>query len=255
MEDNRINRRRLLVGGSLVSAAGAAGAQAWRDGALGAPPHTYNGAMPWAEGAADSPPMAEPGGFRFFTEAERAFLEPAVDRLIPPDPTGPSATQANVPVFLDRQLAGSYGRGDHFYLGGPWPKGTPEQGYQSRYNPAQYYRAAIPAIESAVGKAYSGKAFKGLSAAQQDAVLKGLESGQLELSNVDGKGFFGLFLQNTIEGYFSDPIYGGNKDMAAWKMIGFPGAHYDYKEWATRFGQRVPFPPVSIMGRPGWSEA
>ena len=60
---------------------------------------------------------------------------------------------------------------------------------------------------------------------------------------------------NVLEGYFSDPLYGGNKDMAAWKMIGFPGAHYDYKEWATRHGERVPLPTVGIKGRPGWSEA
>jgi gluconate 2-dehydrogenase gamma chain len=40
--------------------------------------------------------------------------------------------------------------------------------------------------------------------------------------------------------------------MAAWKMIGFPGAHYNYRDWVTRHGERVPFPPVSFLGRPGW---
>ena len=59
-----------------------------------------------------------------------------------------------------------------------------------------------------------------------------------------------------LEGYFSDPLYGGNKDMAAWKMIGFPATHYDYQaNGRTRHGERVPFPSVSIKGRPGWSEA
>ena len=255
MDDRAINRRKLL-GGSLVGAVGVVGASAaapLRDGQLGAPPHEYNGAVPWREGAADAPLPAEPGGFRFFTTQELAFIEPAIDRLIPPDPTGPSASEANVHVFLDRQLAGLFGRGDHFYLGGPWPKGTPEQGYQSRLTPAQLYRQTIPAIERHVGGAYSGKAFKGLTAAQQDEVLMGLDSGKLSLPDADGKAFFGMFLQNTLEGYFSDPLYGGNKDMAAWKMIGFPGAHYDYAEWAPRHGERVPFPPVGIMGRPGWS--
>ena len=42
--------------------------------------------------------------------------------------------------------------------------------------------------------------------------------------------------------------------MGAWKMIGFPGAHYDYKEWVTRHGERVPYPPVGFKGRPGWTE-
>ena len=55
-------------------------------------------------------------------------------------------------------------------------------------------------------------------------MLKGLESGEIKLDDgVDSKAFFAMLLQNTKEGYFSDPIYGGNKDMAAWKMIGFPG--------------------------------
>jgi gluconate 2-dehydrogenase gamma chain len=253
MDERALNRRRLLIAGSLAGAAGAAAARL-RDGQLGAPPRVYNGAVPWREGAADSPPGVDPGGgFRFFTAQELAFVEPAIDRLIPPDPTGPSATEANVHVYLDRQLIGLFGRGDHFYLGGPWPKGTPQQGYQSRLTPAQLYRQAIPAIERYVGGAYSGKAFKGIALDQQDQVLKGLQGGQVQLSGADGQQFFTMFLQNVLEGYFSDPIYGGNRDMAAWRMIGFPGAHYDYKEWALRYGERVPFPQVGLMGRPGWS--
>ncbi len=94
-----------------------------------------------------------------------------------------------------------------------------------------------------------------MSAGDQDTVLKALESGDAKLEGADGKAFFAMFLQNVLEGYFSDPIYGGNKDMAAWKMVGFPGAHYDYRQWIGRHGERVPFAPVSIKGRPGWSQA
>ena len=84
-------------------------------------------------------------------------------------------------------------------------------------------------------------------------MLKGLESGEVALDGgVDSKSFFAMLLQNTKEGYFSDPIYGGNKDMGAWKMIGFPGAHYDYKEWVSRHGEPVPYPTVGMKGRPGW---
>ena len=253
MENRSIDRRRLLIGGAVAGAAGSAAAATWQDGQLGASPESYGGETPWKEGVADAPPGAETGGYRYFTDAELAFVLPAIDRLIPPDETGPSASQANVHVFLDRQLAGLYGRGDHFYLGGPWPKGTPEQGYQSRFSPAQFYRAAIPAIEARVGARF-GASFGRITAQRQDAVLKELEAGTPALPGIDGQAFFALFLQNVLEGYFSDPVYGGNKDMVAWKMIGFPGAHYDYKEWAGRHGQRVPFPTVGIMGRPGWSE-
>lgn len=250
-----INRRRLITGGAAIGAAGAAVAATTRhDGELGGPPQAIRGEMPWAEGAADAPPEASPGnGYVYFTAAEAALIEAMVDRLIPPDPVGPGAVEAGVPVFIDRQLAGQYGQGQHFYLGGPWPKGTPEQGYQSRFTPAQLYRAALGAIPKYVSKTYNGATFQKLAQADQDKLLKGLEGGQVELEGVDGKAFFTMLLQNTKEGYFSDPIYGGNRNMAAWKMIGFPGAHYDYREWVSRFNQRVPFPQVSFKGRPGWT--
>jgi gluconate 2-dehydrogenase gamma chain len=249
------DRRRFLVGGAVASTAGVAAAASIHDGELGAPPQTFTGAVPWQEGAADAPPGATGTDFVFFTPGERAFIEAVVARLIPNDPVGPGAVEAGVPFFLDRQLAGPFGRGDHYYLGGPWPKGVPEQGYQSRFSPAQLYRAAIPAIERYVGGAFNGAAFANLAAADQDKVLKGLEAGTVQFDGgVDAKTFFAMLLQNTKEGYFSDPIYGGNKDMAAWKMIGFPGAHYDYKEWVTRHGEPVPYPPVGFKGRPGWTE-
>jgi gluconate 2-dehydrogenase gamma chain len=248
------DRRRFLVGSAVAGTAGVAAAAAkLHDGELGGPPQTISGAAPWQEGTADAPPGVSGTDFRFFTPAERKFIEAAVDRLIPPDPVGPGGVEANIPFFLDRQLAGPFGRGDHYYLGGPWKKGAPEQGYQMRFSPAQLYRAAIAAVDQYVSGHFNGAAFAGLAAADQDTVLKGLEAGTIQLGGgVDAKAFFAMLLQNTKEGYLSDPIYGGNKDMAAWKMIGFPGAHYDYKEWVTRHGEPVPFEPVSFMGRPGW---
>ncbi len=250
-----VDRRRFLLAGALAGAAGAAASADIHDGELGAPPQTLRGAVPWQEGAADAPPAALGTDFKFFSDTERAFITAAVERLIPPSPVGPSAVEANVPFFLDRQLAGPFGRGDHYYLGGPWKKGAPEQGYQMRFSPAQLYRAAIAAIDSYVSANFNGAAFAKLDDADKDKVLKGLEAGTIQLSGgVDAKAFFAMLLQNTKEGYFSDPIYGGNKDMAAWKMIGFPGAHYDYSEWVTRHGERVPYPPVGFKGRPGWDQ-
>jgi gluconate 2-dehydrogenase gamma chain len=248
-------RRRLLLGGAAVGIGGAAAA-AIHDGELGGPSQTFRGAVPWQEGTADAPPGASGSGYVFFAPAEVAFIEAAVGRLIPNDPVGPGAVEANVPFFLDRQLAGKFGGGDHYYLGGPWPKGTPEQGYQTRFNPAQLYRAAIAAIDKYTSADFNGVSFSKLTSEDQDKVLKGLESGAITLDDsVDSKTFFAMLLQNTKEGYFSDPIYGGNKDMGAWKMIGFPGAHYDYKEWVPRHGERVPYPTVGFKGRPGWKES
>jgi gluconate 2-dehydrogenase gamma chain len=245
-----LDRRQFLIGSVVAGVAGAANVHG---GELGARPQTITGSVPWKEGIADSPPGVSGSGYVYFTTAEAAFVEAAVGRLIPNDPVGPGAVEANVPFFLDRQLAGPFGRGDHFYLGGPWPKGTAEQGYQSRFNPAQLYRAAIAAIDRYVGANLGAATFAALAPADQDELLKQLESGEVTLDGgVDSKTFFAMLLQNTKEGYFSDPIYGGNKDMEAWKMIGFPGAHYDYKEWVSRHGERVPFPTVGFKGRPGW---
>ena len=250
-----LDRRRFLIGSAIAGIGGVAAA-AMHDGELGGPAQTFRGAVPWQEGTADAPPGACGSGYVIFTPTEVAFIEAAVGRLIPNDPVGPGAVEANVPFFLDRQLAGKFGQGEHYFLGGPWPKGTPEQGYQTRFNPSQLYRAAIAAIDKYAGDNFNGASFSKLTAEDQDKVLKGLESGEINLdAGVDGKTFFAMFLQNTKEGYFSDPIYGGNKDMGAWKMIGFPGAHYDYKEWVHRHGERVPYPPVGFKGRPGWTEA
>ena len=84
-------------------------------------------------------------------------------------------------------------------------------------------------------------------------MLKGLESGEIKLDGADGKAFFEQVAQGHSEGFFADPIYGGNRDMVAWKMIGFPGARYNYRDWIDRHNERFPLPPVSITGRADWT--
>ena len=235
--------RRRLVGAGLLGALPVAATAA-----------TFRGEMPWSGGA--TAPEGASGGSKyvFFTGAEAAFIEAATARMIPKDELGPGALEAGVPVFLDRQLAGSFGAGTRWYMQGPWPKGTPTQGYQGRMPPADFYRAAIAAIDMAVGHSASGKTFNTLEAADQDAFLGKLEKGQVDLGNVDGKAFFAMFVQNVIEGFWSDPIYGGNKDMVGWTLIGFPGAHYDYAPYVLKHGERYPLPPVGLKGRPAWTK-
>jgi gluconate 2-dehydrogenase gamma chain len=80
-----------------------------------------------------------------------------------------------------------------------------------------------------------------------------MENNKLELANVSGKAFFEQLLQNTIEGFFCDPIHGGNRDMVGWKLIGFPGARYDYRPYVEKHNQKLDLPPVGIQGRPGWT--
>ena len=210
--------------------------------------------LPWAAGTTDRPPSIDDRpGYIFFNPAEAAFIEAAVARLIPGDSTGPGAIEAGVPRFIDRQLAGPYGAGDHFYLQPPFPKGMPTQGWQMQA-PAEVYRAAIAAIDGWSGATY-GRPFAALESTTQDDALKALEEGSADLrGGPDAKAFFTLLLQNTIEGYFSDPIYGGNRDMGPWRMIGFPGARYDLRPWVSRYGEPYPLPPVGLLGRPEWKQ-
>jgi gluconate 2-dehydrogenase gamma chain len=138
---------------------------------------------------------------------------------------------------------------------GPWDKGLPTQGYQSRMTPAAMYRAAIKAIDEATNKA-SNATFAKLSADDQDAFLKKLEKDDVQLSGgVGAKAFFDMLLQNVLEGYWSDPIYGGNKDMAGWKLIGFPGARYDNTPYVAFRGQAYPLPSVGLKGRAAWTRS
>jgi len=244
---SKLSRRNLLKGaalvGSVVPLAKAGITQA----------RSISGEMPWSEGANDAPDGARGNGYRFFTPAEAAFIEAAVARLIPSDDLGPGAIEAHVPFFIDRQLAGKYGRGQTWYMQGPWADGSDTQGYQSRLGPADYYRAAIKAIEAHAQKALGGKSFAQLTPQQQDDLLRQLEDGKIELDGVSAKEFFTLLWQNTQEGFFSDPIYGGNRDMVGWKMIGFPGARYDYREFVAHNGKRIELSPVGLKGRPGWN--
>jgi gluconate 2-dehydrogenase gamma chain len=55
-------------------------------------------------------------------------------------------------------------------------------------------------------------------------------------------------LENAREGYFADPLHGGNRGMAAWKWIGFPGARADFTDWIDQAGKNYPYGPVAISG-------
>ncbi len=128
---------------------------------------------------------------------------------------------------------------------GPFQRGTKQQGIQSDVMPAEHYRKALSALDTHCRQAF-GMNFAPLSDTQKDAVIKDLEDDKLKLAEVSGQEFFQQILNDTHTGFFADPIYGGNRDMASWKMIGFPGAHYDYREWVDRHNQPVTLAPASI---------
>lgn len=209
---------------------------------------------PHAAAAAEAQSLLPARGhdaFTWATEAERAFLEAAVDRLIPSDDLGPGAREAGVAFFIDQQMGGPFGRGETWYMQGPWKEGSAEQGYQLKLTPAQLYRASIAAIDSYCLAHHGEKVFAQLDAKTQDDVLRALEKGEIDLDGPPAKAFFDLLLQNTNEGFFADPIYGGNRHFAGWKLVGFPGPRYNYVNEIGRFGEPYPLPAVGLAGRDG----
>ena len=203
----------------------------------------------WVPGTASPPPQVNPGPWVFFTPEEAAAIGAIADRLIPPDAETPGGRDAGCAVFIDHQLAGDYGSSATLYMQAPFYAGTPSQGPQSAGTPRLVYRNGLAALPKYCQSAFTGKNFVDLTAAQQDSLLSGLETGTITVAQFDGKAFFKLVLKNVLEGFFADPIYGGNRDMAGWKMIGFPGTRYDYRDWVDKHNQRYPLPPVSIAGR------
>jgi gluconate 2-dehydrogenase gamma chain len=148
---------------------------------------------------------------RFFTAEEAKIVQAACARIFPSDESGPGATEANVVVYIDRQLAGPYGRDKYRYTKGPWVESVPEHGYQGKENPQQIYRANIPKL---------GADFAVLPPEQQDERLEKIQNSL----------FFRMLRQHTIEGMFCDPMHGGNKDLIGWQLIGYPGPLMSYRD-------------------------
>ncbi|KZC35729.1 MULTISPECIES: gluconate 2-dehydrogenase subunit 3 family protein [Rhodanobacter] len=193
---------------------------------------------------------AQPSAYapRYFTAPEWEFLQAAVDRLIPANEDGPGALEAGVPEFIDREMEAAYGHGGFWYMQGPFVPDTPSTlGYQLRFTPRDLYRTAIAAIDDWCRKQHD-KDFPALAPEVRDEVLHQLEKGGITLEQVPAATFFAQLLQNTKEGYFADPMYGGNRQMGGWKMIGFPGARADYADWIEQPGKVYPLGPVSIRG-------
>src|SRR6202051_636369 len=90
--------------------------------------------------------------YLFFNAAEARFIEAACERLIPADESGAGALGAGVPNYLDKQLGGGWGAGERLYRSGPWQPGTPTQGYQCPFTPAELFDASLRAISRDPGR-------------------------------------------------------------------------------------------------------
>ena len=185
-----------------------------------------------AQQRAAAPASAAPA-YSFLNLEEQAFIEALVDHMVPADEHSPKGTDVGINIYIDRALAGSWGKGARLYMQGPWKQGHPNQGYQLPLTPAELYRAGIPAANAYCAKTY-GKPFDKIDEAQREEFLLAWQAGKVAFEGgPPARVFFGMLYQNVVQGMFADPIHGGNRGKAGWKMIGFPGiiaVHYQNVE-------------------------
>jgi gluconate 2-dehydrogenase gamma chain len=175
--------------------------------------------------ASEQKPLRIP--LRFFTQTEALIIAAAASRIFPSDDSGPGAREAGVSIYIDRQLAGSYGRDRFRYTRPPFEEASAELGYQGEKTPRQIYREGLMGL----------KDFHLLPTAEQDKSLQQIESSI----------FFALLRQNTIEGMFCDPMHGGNASMVGWQLLGFPGPRMNnFDEIEKYYGKAFRPQPASL---------
>jgi gluconate 2-dehydrogenase gamma chain len=217
MTDETIPRRKFLVGAGLAGTAVAAGMTP------SAPAEAQAPAAPAATPLVAA--QAEP--LLLLNETEHAFVVAAVDTIIPADELSLSGSDCGCATYIDRQLASAWGGGAKMYRAGPYVKGKPEQGYQLPLTPAEFMTTGIAAANVWSRKTY-GHDFDRLDAGKRIEALKAMEGGKAQFENFSSRAFFARVLAMTMEGFFGDPIYGGNRNKASWKMLGFPGLPATY---------------------------
>jgi gluconate 2-dehydrogenase gamma chain len=203
--------------------------------------------LPQSAQAQQAPAAPATPGYSFLNLDEAAFVEALVDHMVPADELSPKGTELGINIYIDRALAGGWGKGERLYMQGPWKLGVPSQGYQLPLTPAQLYRAGIEATNTHCRKAY-GKPFDRLDEQQREEVLAGLSTGKVSFDNgLPVRVFWTTVYQTVMEGMFSDPIYGGNRNKAGWRLIGFPGAIAVHRENVEKFrDKKFPADPISI---------
>ena len=166
---------------------------------------------------------ADVAGYISLSPEEAAFTEAMVNVMCPADTFTPNGVDCGLAIYIDRQLAGSFGKGAKRYLRGPWAQGKPQHGYQLPLTPEQYFKAGLASVNRA-SVLRTGRRFDQLAPAHGNALLTDLSSGKIVDAELDLASWFNDLVYPLFEqACFADPIYGGNRDKVFWKAIGYPG--------------------------------
>lgn len=203
--------------------------------------------------AAPPPDAIQPGQLRFFNWQEAQMVEAMTARILPGTPEDPGAREAGVVYYIDNLLAYQNGFVAPTYHKPPFaqtysgetpPAAATQQngfqaiwvpaaeieryGYQSSLKPSEAFRLGVAATMRYSRERFN-KDFTELSEEEQDAIITALEQGEATgFDPLSPKAFFLVLRRYTGEGMFSDPAYGGNRNLVGWKLIGYPGAQRAY---------------------------
>ena len=163
------------------------------------------------------------GGYQSLGPDEAGFIEALVNVMCPADDLTPSGVDCGLAIYIDRQLAGGFGKGERLYMRGPWKQGKPQHGYQLPLTPEQFFKAGVAVANEAAQRKF-GQDFADLPPSDADAFLHDLADGKVDDARVPlGAWFNELVYPLFVQACFADPIYGGNVGKVFWKMIGYPG--------------------------------
>ena len=267
-----MSRRAFLVRGTGTVIVAAAGVALVACGEERAPVPTAPGPRRAFPGVPDTPATPPAGVIQVFTPHEAQTVDALVARIFPGTPEDPGAREAGVLDFITATLAfGGGADATPTYRLGPvalaYEGDTPppnldpakqiavpkEQldryGYQGGQPPQEEYRAGLARVDAYARQLFS-KDFVDLAPADQDRILADMANDRAAGFGMppSARGFFSTLRQHTVQGMFSDPAYGGNREMVGWKLIGFPGPQgaYTPAEMQREGTPRQPQPKASV---------
>ncbi len=191
--------------------------------------------IPWRKDHSNgsNPPSSHEQNFNqalmYFTPEQFNIVEAATERIFPADDHGPGAKALGVAFYIDHQLAGDWGFNAREYMQAPFYRGEKVQGYQGRLKRRDIFNIALQEIDNHSMQVYK-KSFTELKGEQKDKILKDFEEDKVNITTISASGFFQMLRSATLEGVYSDPLYGGNRNMDGWKMRNYPGSQMAYAD-------------------------
>ena len=155
--------------------------------------------------------------------SEWATVEAITGRIIPTDDE-PGAIEAGCVNFIDKALANE------------------DQSLRPEYD------IGLTSVDAVSRKRFR-KRFVKLDADQQDEVLAALEAGSADgwpSGDIAPEQFFETVRTHTVFGFLADPKYGGNRDYAGWKVMGYPGPRHARGGYTTEQTQGEADMPTSL---------